>query len=197
MLGKSTLTKQARCASKNSINFLRINSQLARFDDGQRSTGTLVMKYLSILALVFFIGSTGCEKPKPETLVESGYDEKEMDAAIERARSEVDSFVTELSNPTGTDHSVKAPIEDAGETEHFWLIDVTFQNGEFKGTIGNDPGIVSNVTYGQSWTIKKADISDWMFMRDGKMHGNYTMRPLLKTMPEDEATMYREMLANP
>lgn len=155
------------------------------------------MKHSSTLALLVLLAVGGCGKSTPDTLVESGYDEQEMNAAIARARSEVDSFVSELSKPTGTNHAVKAPIEDAGETEHFWLTDVSFQNGEFKGTINNDPGIVSNVKIGQSWTIKKTDISDWMFMRDGKMHGNYTMRPLLKTMPEDEAAKYRSILADP
>jgi uncharacterized protein YegJ (DUF2314 family) len=36
-----------------------------------------------------------------------------------------------------------------------------------------------------------------MFMRDGKMHGNYTMRPLLKAMPEEEAAKLRSLLASP
>lgn len=35
------------------------------------------------------------------------------------------------------------------------------------------------------------------FMRDDKIHGNYTMRPLLKTMPEDEAEALRSLLADP
>lgn len=155
------------------------------------------MQYRSAIALFLLLAVSGCSKPAPDTLVESGYDEQEMNAAIARARREVDSFISELANPTGTDHAVKAPIEEAGRTEHFWLTDVTFQNGEFKGIINNDPGVVSNVKIGQAWTIGKAEISDWMFMRDDKMHGNYTMRPLLKTMPEAEAAMYRSILADP
>lgn len=120
-----------------------------------------------------------------------------MDAAIARAKSEVDTFITELATPTGTDHAVKVPIVDGEDTEHFWLIGVAFKDGEFTGTINNDPGLVNNVKLGQSWTVKKADISDWMFMRDGKMHGNYTMRPLLKTLPKEEADQYRAMFAKP
>lgn len=157
------------------------------------------------LALLLCIGLCGCEQPgavgtddsKPDTLVESGYDQQEMDAAIARAQSEVDNFIAELNNPTGDSHAVKAPIEDNGETEHFWLSEVTFQNGEFVGYINNDPGIVKNVQIGQQWTIKKNDISDWMYMRDGKIHGNYTMRPLLKTLPPDQAEEFRAMLAEP
>ena len=74
---------------------------------------------------------------------------------------------------------------------------MTFKDGKFDGTINNEPGLVNNVTLGQQWTIGKTEISDWMFMRDGKMHGNYTMRPLLKTMPEAEAEMLRSMFAEP
>lgn len=154
------------------------------------------MKYCSMIALLLLVAVFGCGELKIETLIESGFDEQ-MDAAITRARSEVESFITELSNPTGTHYAVKAPIEDDGKIEHFWLVDVSFKNGNFEGTINNDPGIVDNVTMGQKWTIKKAEISDWMFMRDGKMHGNYTMRPLLKTMPEDKAAKFRSMFADP
>ncbi len=154
------------------------------------------MYHCVTIALLVLIAVSGCSKSTPDTLIKAGYDEQEMDAAITRARSEVDSFISELAKPTGTNHAVKAPIEDAGKTEHFWLTDVSFVNGEFKGTINNDPGIVGNVKIGQSWTIKKTEISDWMFMRNGKMHGNYTMRPLLKTMPDDEAAKYRSILAD-
>ena len=154
------------------------------------------MKYLVALFLLF-VAFSGCDKSGPDTLVTSGYDEKEMDAAIARARREVDSFIAELKKPTGSDHAVKAPIEDNGKTEHFWLSDVAFKDGSFVGTINNDPGIVGNVKFGQKWTVKKSEISDWMFMRGDKMHGNYTMVPLLKTMPESEAAVYRAMMAKP
>lgn len=116
------------------------------------------MRHSCALFLVLLICS-GCNT-KPDTLVDSGYDEQEMQAAIVRAQSEVDSFIAELSNPTGDSHAVKAPIEDAGDTEYFWLIDVNYQDGAFHGTINNDPGIVSNVQFGQQWTVNKAEISD-------------------------------------
>ena len=149
--------------------------------------------------LTLFLAAAACCScgGKPSTLVEGGYDEKEMEAAIARARKEVDAFVGVLEKKNGQDFSVKAPIEDKGKTEHFWLTDITFKDGQFLGKIGNDPGIVGNVKFGQQWTIKKDQISDWMFMRDGKMHGNYTMRPLLKTLPKDEADKMRSILAEP
>jgi uncharacterized protein YegJ (DUF2314 family) len=150
-----------------------------------------------LLVMLVMVACCSCNRGAPDTLVEGGYDEQEMDAAIARARSEVDTFINELSQANGTNFGVKSPIEDQGKTEHFWLTDVVYRDGEFEGAIGNEPGIVSNVKMGQKWKIKKSEISDWMFMRDGKIHGNYTMRPLLKTMPADEAAKFKAMLANP
>ncbi len=145
---------------------------------------------------LFALLCMSCDQ-KPETLIDSGFNEAEMDSAIARARREVDTFLAELAKPTGKDHAVKAPVKDGDQTEHFWLTHVTYEGGKFHGKIGNDPGIVANVKFGQAWSIAKDDISDWMFVRDGKIHGNYTMLPLLATMPEKEAAAYRAMLANP
>jgi len=147
--------------------------------------------------LLAFVLLACCSCSKSADPVIKDYDEKEMDAAIARARSEVDSFIAELSKRNGSDFAVKVPIQDKDETEHFWLTDIVYRNGKFEGVIGNDPGIVSNVKSGQKWTVKKSEISDWMFMREGKMYGNYTIRPLLKSMPEEEAAKFRSMLATP
>jgi uncharacterized protein YegJ (DUF2314 family) len=78
------------------------------------------MRHCTTIALLFVVAVCGCGESTPDTLAESDYDEQEMDAAIARAQSAVDTFIAELSNPTGTDHAVKAPIADDGATEHFW-----------------------------------------------------------------------------
>ena len=88
-------------------------------------------------------------------------------------------------------------IEAGEDLFGVWLVDVTYQNGEFSGRINNEPGMVSNVQMGDRRQVAKAEISDWLFMRDGKMHGNYTLRPLLKTMPEKDVKIYEAMLADP
>lgn len=137
------------------------------------------------------------EGDQPDTLVEGGYSEEEMAAATGRAQAEVDEFIVELQSGNGENFAVKAPIEDDGAVEHFWLTDVVYADGKFTGQIGNDPGMVDNVTFGQDWTIEKGDISDWMFMRDGKMHGNYTLRPLLVTLPAEQAEELRATFAKP
>lgn len=151
---------------------------------------TLLGLMLSVLL------ATGCSS-KPETLIQDGYDKQEMEAAIVHAQSTVDKFIDALESSDGQGFMVRAPIEDKGDVEHFWVAGVTFDSGQFTGTIDNEPGIVTKVQKGQEWTIAKGEITDWMYMRDGKIHGNFTMRPLLKTLPEEEAAQFRAMLAEP
>jgi uncharacterized protein YegJ (DUF2314 family) len=131
---------------------------------------------------------------KPDTLVVDGYDQKAMDAAITRARSEIESFKKELFKDDAESYSVKAPISDRGQTEHFWLNDVTFKDGTFSGVIANQPGVVRNVKMGQKWQIKQSEISDWMYTRGEKIHGGYTIDPLLVTMGKDQAQAMRARL---
>ena len=57
--------------------------------------------------------------------------------------------------------------------------------------------IVRSVKLGDRIPIPDADITDWMYRRDGKMHGSYTTRVLMKRMPAAEAEKLKPMLAEP
>ena len=46
-------------------------------------------------------------------------------------------------------------------------------------------------------TFGDADISDWMFMRNGKIVGCETTRPLLKSMSKADANAFRARLETP
>lgn len=149
-----------------------------------------------LFLLLALLVCCGCGS-KPDTLVDGEYDQREMDWAIARARHETGWFLSQMQAGQGSDWSVKAPIEDGGRVEHFWLTNIAYRDGRFTGLIGNDPGVVSNVSFGDEWSIGAAQISDWMFLRDGRMYGNYTIRPLLKTLPPEKAQQLHAMLAEP
>lgn len=153
-------------------------------------------RVLPVLAFTgFAVLLSGCSEPrsKPETLVEQ-YDESVMNQAITEAKSRVDEFIAVMARGDADTFSVKVPITDPNGTEHFWLTDVTFAGGSFTGLIGNDPGIVGNVKFGQSRTVAKDAISDWMFTRGDKIHGGFTIDPLLPSYPKEEAEALRSQL---
>lgn len=146
------------------------------------------------LGLLFTVSAFAQE---PETLIRDGFDQKEMDKAIARAQKEIDSFIKELAKPKGENHAIKVPITDKNGTEFFWLTQVKFKDGTFEGTVNNEPGIVKNVKMGERRKVKKANVADWLYLRDGKMYGNYTVRPLMKTMPKEEVEWLRSILVEP
>jgi len=135
----------------------------------------------------------GCSKQRPETLT-SEYDEKAMEVAISTAKSRVDEFIAVLGKKGADSFSVKAPIKDAHGTEHFWIVDVVYADGVFTGKIGDEPGIVKAVKLGQAWKVKKEDISDWMYVVGGKIHGGFTIDPLLASFPKEKANAIRSQL---
>jgi uncharacterized protein YegJ (DUF2314 family) len=65
------------------------------------------------------------------------------------------------------------------------------------GTINNDPNTVTNVKLGERIEIPEADITDWLYMRDGKMVGNRTLKPLFKQMPTAEVERLKILMADP
>ncbi len=150
------------------------------------------MKNLLLLGFLA-LALPGLAKDKPSTLVEE-YDDAAMSKAIERARKEVSVFLKVLAAGDADSFSVKAPITDKNGTEHFWVSKVVYKDGVFTGVIANEPGIVENVKMGQKWSVKKEEISDWMYVRGKLIYGGYTIDPLLPTFPKDQADSLRARL---
>lgn len=154
----------------------------------------------TVLSMLLLLASSGCSREvggDKVTMVDE--DDPEMAAAIAKARSTLPRFWEVLGKPEHGEgsFSLKVRITDRHGTEHFWITRIERRDGTTTGTVGNEPNIVESVRMGQRIPIPEADISDWLYMRDGKMHGNETLRPLLKRMPEGEARRFRDMMAEP
>jgi uncharacterized protein YegJ (DUF2314 family) len=126
-------------------------------------------------------------------------DDPEMAAAIEKARGTLPEFWRVFERPERgeSDFCLKVKITDRDDVEYFWLADIERKDGRILGKISNEPEFVKSVKLDQRLTIDEADISDWMYMRDGKLHGNYTLRALFKAMPQQDVEKYKRMLADP
>jgi uncharacterized protein YegJ (DUF2314 family) len=152
------------------------------------------MKPLTLLVLLCIL-TIGCAHPE-DPVISVSSDDKEMNAAIAKAKASVDMFLTNINSKDVTSYSIKVPVTDHGQTEHFWLADVTYANGVFTGKIDNDSELVKNVKLGQKIEVKKEDISDWLYMKGDKMYGNYTVRVLIPKMSQEDADKIRAMLAD-
>jgi uncharacterized protein YegJ (DUF2314 family) len=123
----------------------------------------------------------------------------EMSDAIDKARSALPQFWARYAKPGPGEHnfSLKVRVIDNDRVEHFWVSRIEHKGETLYGTIDNEPKLVGTVKLGERIGFKDDMISDWMFMRNGKLVGNETMRPLLKRMPKEQADRYRAMYETP
>jgi uncharacterized protein YegJ (DUF2314 family) len=156
-----------------------------------------------VLLTVLFIGSSACSQKndslKQDRIINVEDDDKEMNAAIANARSTLPQFWQVFEKPErGEEHfALKVAITDKNGTEHFWATEIERKDGKTMGTINNEPDIVENVKLGTRLEIPEADISDWMYMRNKKMVGNYTIVPLFKQMSPAEVAQFKAMMEEP
>jgi len=145
-----------------------------------------------MLILAMFLA--GCSNKSDDPVVGVKAEDAEMNNAMAEAKSTVAGFVERMKNPQPKDYgfSVKKKIEDGDKVEFFWLSDITYADGKFTGTLGNNPQIVSNVEFGQKMSVGETEIADWMYLDGDKMVGNYTLRVLLKRMSKEEADTLRK-----
>jgi uncharacterized protein YegJ (DUF2314 family) len=158
----------------------------------------LVCLSLILGAPVFLLGCSSSSN-KPANFSTVAEDDPEMAAAITKARKSLPDFWKKVQTPANGEDgfSLKVKIKDKNGSEHFWITDIKRQNETVSGVINNDPEIVQSVKMGQRVTVPEADISDWMYMRSGKIYGNETIHALYKTMSPDEAAAMKKMMANP
>jgi uncharacterized protein YegJ (DUF2314 family) len=123
-------------------------------------------------------------------------DDPRMNAAMDKARSTVDSFIAALTSPKPgqSEFAVKMAFTDRDKTEVMWIAPVSYDGKMFRGTVSNEPQSVFTVKMGQTVTVEPSGIADWMYSQDGKLVGAYTLRVLRETLsPGERAEFDREV----
>jgi uncharacterized protein YegJ (DUF2314 family) len=146
-------------------------------------TRWLLIVALSALSLV------GCGKKQPvDKVTYVAPDDPRMKAAIEKARSNVNTFIAALQSPKPgqSGFSVKMAFIEGDNTEHMWLTPVRYDGQKFHGTINNEPEKIKSVKLGQKVSIEPSQISDWMYLENRKLKGGETIRALRDAMTPAE-----------
>ncbi len=153
-----------------------------------------------MVAATALMPAPGLAQQRKDIVSVPGQD-KAMEAAVAKARASLPEFWKELEKPGPgvANFSVKVAFPTSGtNTEHIWVGNVTRLNdGKLAGLLANDPRDLKDKKGGDRVVFGEEQISDWQFMRNGKIVGNETMRPLLARMPKKDADKYRAMLEKP
>ena len=112
----------------------------------------------------------------------------EMNAAIAEAQATLRTFIemTTAPSPNVTNATIKVKFPYDGGDEHIWVNDVVHENGTFTGTVDEDPLYAPGVRAGQRVSVTADRISDWLVVEDGVLHGGYTIKVLIKSLPADQ-----------
>ena len=145
------------------------------------------------------VSVAACSERERDQVVNVAPENPEVLGAIAHARSTLPAFWQVFERPEGgeSNFALKVLVTDKAGAEYFWATHIARRDGKILGTIDNDPKIVGNVKLGDRIEISEGDISDWLYMRNEKMVGNHTVKPLFKRMPASEVERIRKMLADP
>lgn len=107
-----------------------------------------------------------------------------MNAAIKTARKNFNVFLDVFEDKKNPQYyySIKVAFEANIEIEHIWLTDITKKKSKLFGKVGNVPEYVKNIELNQSIEINSKWISDWFYIKNGKLIGGYTIRVLRDRM---------------
>lgn len=122
-------------------------------------------------------------------------DHAAMHRAVHEARRTVKKFIVALKHPTAgqTDFEVKKPFIQGNEVEHIWLSNVEFVGNRFQGRVDNQPRKIRGLKLGQLVSVNPNEITDWLYVDNGKLIGGYTVRAHYDELsPEQKQEFDRE-----
>jgi len=104
--------------------------------------------------------------------------DQKMNDAIKTAQSTLDQFDKALWNKDYDSGTVALKIKFPTKTgfEHIWATEIILDSDNYYGVIDNLPDNAKDIKLGEKIKIHNEDISDWMFGRNGKLVGGFTIR---------------------
>ena len=157
----------------------------------------------AIMAMFAVLGAatTGVGAEDRSPIVDLSAGDVEMNAAIARARATLPAFWAsyQAPKPPETGHSLKVrfPKPRSGN-EFIWMAEVKqLADGRYSGRFANSPRDLPGKRAGDLIEFGEADVSDWMFLRNGKIVGGETIKPTLKYLPKADADALRARMETP
>lgn len=113
-------------------------------------------------------------------------DDNEMSSAIELANKTLVDFDEALKFSENQNFALKIRYDINDKSEHIWAVNIEKSDEDYFGIIDNLPNSEINIKLNEKVKIEKEKISDWMFSKNGKLVGGFTIRVLRNKMSELE-----------
>ena len=163
-----------------------------------------VATFAALLGAAIYLMDAAQERARAQDhspIIDVANGDPEMAAAIGKARATLPAFWASYAAPKASEDgfSLKVRFATGGSRgEHVWMAEVKkLDGGRYSARFANQPRDLPGKRAGDLMQFAEADITDWMFMRNGKIVGGETIRPLLKRMPKADADALRARLETP
>lgn len=124
-------------------------------------------------------------------------DSPDMNAAKEIAKQSLPQFWTKFVNPEPREvkFAVQVTFKTGDATEHIWMNRLEREGDLIYGTVASKPETTEGVELGQRIAFEESQISDWVYWKDNKFYGHFTLEAKLKFMPKAQADYWRSLRA--
>lgn len=115
-----------------------------------------------------------------------------MNSAINKAKSTIAEFDEALksNNSSYSSFAIKKRYNTTNDGgEHMWIAEIKIINGNYKGIVNNDAEETTEVKYGDTVTVHKDEITDWMYLDNNVLRGGYTIRAIRNLMSREDRLM--------
>ncbi len=121
-------------------------------------------------------------------------DDEAMNNAIMQAKTTFGQFLAAFENSESNMRNftvkLRFPLEE-NSAEHMWLSELFHKDKKLYGVLDSDPVNVTTVKWGDTLEVKTEFLSDWMYVKNEKLVGGYTVRVLYDKMDAAEKKSFR------
>jgi uncharacterized protein YegJ (DUF2314 family) len=162
-----------------------------------------MMRCFLILILIALAGCKGnpgvVEKTEDKEGQKKAYafsgDNEEMNAAIQEAIRYYPLFERAMQQPDTslTDFCLKMKFNCGdGCSEHMWLSNLHMVGGQYFGVLTIEPRYAQGIKLGDTIRVIRNDITDWRYLKNGKLQGGYTIKVIYNSLKGKEKQEYQE-----
>jgi uncharacterized protein YegJ (DUF2314 family) len=109
-----------------------------------------------------------------------------MKLAITEARGKLPYLIEAIERDDKLDVCIKLRHDYNGASYFYWVSDIKLINGTFSGKINSQDVNFPEIKMGNEVNISEGEIMDWMYQKNDKYYGNFTLKMMLKISPNKE-----------
>ncbi|MEO0796696.1 MAG: DUF2314 domain-containing protein [Verrucomicrobiota bacterium] len=155
---------------------------------------------IAFCAAIGLLSSGGFTETKAQT-EDSNYilvdEDSLVDLGVAEAKETIADFDHAFKNrdDSMTEFAVKKPFPYGdGSHEHMWVAVTEVTPEGYQGYLNNTPYDATYVEIGQEMFVKRDEISDWMYNKDDKLIGGYTIAAIVFESPPEQRAAYSKQM---